>query len=183
MKSSNLKHLIIYALVIIGYWGIVSFSPISFEYGVIAFLPFTLISKRLISIRWPMDTDPWIVQKSASNDILMERSYILVHYSSYSYAERVTTTKTLQLMIERYMDGFLAATAERVQAFQTIASVSLLLFLIPFAIDIIDQLATPREALPRIAVIVTIAAIEPVWWFLRYWIKKFGRPGDLAQSV
>lgn len=175
MKSRNLKHLIIYVLVIIGYWGIIGLSPISFEYGAIAFLPFTLISRRLISIRWPMDTDPWIVRKPASNDILMERSHILIHRSSYSHTERVTIIKALQLMIERYMDGFLAATAERVQAFQTVASVSLLLFLIPFAIDIIDQLATPREALPRIGVIVTIAAIEPVWWFLRYWIKKSRR--------
>ena len=175
MKSSNLKHLIIYALVIIGYWGVISLSPISFEYGIIAFLPFTFISRRLISIRWTIDTDPWIVRKSASSDILMERSPILIHHSSYSYTERITIIKALQLMIERYMDGFLAATAERVQAFQTVASVSLLLFLIPFAIDIIDQLATPREALPRIAVIVTIAAIEPVWWFLRYWIKKSSR--------
>lgn len=176
IQHSNLRHLIIYTLAIIGYWSIVSFSPISFEYGIIAFLPFALISRRLISIRWPINTDFWIARKAASNDMLLDGGQnVLVHHSVYSHTERITTKRTLQLVIERYMDGFLAATAERVQAFQTVASVCLLLFLIPFAIDIINQLATPRDALPRIAVIVTIAAIEPVWWFLRHLIKESSR--------
>lgn len=184
MKYSNLKHLIIYALVIIGYWSIVGFSPITFEYGAIAFFPFTLISRRLISIRWPINTDFWITRKAASNDMLLDGGKtVLIHHSIYSHTERITIIKILQLMIEGYMDGFLAATAERVQAIQTVASVLLLLFLIPFAIDIIDQLATPRDALPRIAVIVTIAAIEPVWWFLRYWVKNSSRSGDFTESV
>lgn len=163
MKHSNLKHLIIYALVIIGYWSIVGFSLISFEYGAIAFFPFALISRRLISIRWPINADFWITRKAASNDMLLDGGQnVLIHYSSYSHTERITTKRTLQLMIERYMDGFLAATAERVQAIQTVASVLLLLFLIPFAMDIINQLATPRDALPKVGVIVAIAAIEPV---------------------
>jgi len=177
MKHSNLKHLTIYALTIIGYWSIVKFLPINFEYGIVIFFPFILISRKIISIRWPINIDSWMAQKSASNDILSEGSHILIYHSSYSRVERITIVKTLQLMIERYMDGFLASTAERVQAIQTVASVSLLLFLFPFAIDIVDQLATPQAALLEIAIIVAIAAIEPVWWFLRYWIKRTGRSG------
>ena len=100
---------------------------------------------------------------------------MMIHYSSYSYAERITTIKTLQLMIERYMDGFLAATTERVQAIQTTASLFLLVFLVPFAVDIIGQLATPLDALPEIATIVLLVATAPVWWFLRYWIEKSSR--------
>ena len=173
MKHSNLKHLTIYALTIIGYWSIVNLLPISFEYGIVIFLPFILTSRKVISIRWPINIDSWVAQKAASQNILSEGGKnILIHHSSYSRVERITIVKTLQLMIERYMDGFLASTAERVQAIQTVASVSLLLFLFPFAIDIVDQLATPQAALLEIAIIVAIAAIEPAWWFLRYWIKN-----------
>ena len=177
MKHSSLKHLTIYMVAIIGYWSIIECLSISFEYGIVSFFPFTMISRRIISIRWPINTDSWMAQKSASNDILSEGSHILIYHSSYSRVERITIVKTLQLMIERYMDGFLASTAERVQAIQTVASVSLLLFVFPFAIDIVDQLATPQVALLEIAIIVAIAAIEPAWWFLRYWIKRTGRSG------
>ena len=109
--------------------------------------------------------------------------HFTVYHSSYSCVERITIVKVLQLVIERYMDGFLAATTERVQAIQTTASLFLLVFLVPFAVDIIGQLATPLDALSEIVAVVLLVATAPVWWLLRYWIKKFGRPGDLAGSV
>lgn len=166
MKHNNLKHLTIYALVIIGYWSIISLLSISPLYGTIAFFPFTLISSRIISIRWPINTYSRIAKKVASNEVLSEVGrYVSVYRSSYSHVERITTLKILQLVIEKYVDKFLAATAERIQAFQTYTLVFGYLFILVLIVRIVIQQTTSRA---DIVVIVIIAAAEPVWQFLRY---------------
>lgn len=174
----NLKHLTIYTLVIIGYWFIIELLPISVEYGIVAFLPFTLISSKIISTRWPITACSLNNKEAVSSSTLMrDRKSTLVYHSSYSHVERMTIIKTLQQVIERCMDKFWATHVERVQALQTFTLVFILLVSFLSVIRIIGQQVTPRNALLDIAAIVIIAIAAPSWWLVRSRIKNRSRKG------
>ena len=168
----NLKHLTIYTLVTIGYWIIIRFSPISFDYGIVAFFPFTLISSKIISTKWPIGTCYGKTKKVVySSTSIKKDKPASVYHSSYSHVERMTTVKTLQQVIEKCIDKFLAARVERIQALQTFTLVFILLVSFLSAIKIIAQQITTKDALLNIAAVVAIAVVAPSWWFVRGWIK------------
>ena len=169
----NLKHLTIYTLVTIGYWVIIKFLPISFDYGIVAFFPFTLISSKIISTKWPIDTCYGKTKRAVYGSILINKyKPSSVYHSSYSHVERMTTVKTLQQVIEKCMDKFWAARVARIQALQTFTLVFILLVSFLSAIKIVSQQITTKDASLNIAAVVIIAVAAPSWWFVCGWIKN-----------